>query len=82
MGLSSEFNLPIAHSIRQQILEHQKTLQTNKRSNYMRSMMYPDEEDQFQGYKIRLCETPLFIESGAKNKFNQSKYTELIKFLN
>ena len=32
LGLSSEFKLPIAHSIRQQILEHQKVLHSNKRS--------------------------------------------------
>lgn len=54
MGLSTEFRLPIAHSIRQQILEHQKILHTDKRNQYVRSLLYQEDEQLSDSSKIRL----------------------------
>mmetsp|Transcript_12083 Transcript_12083/g.10686 ORF Transcript_12083/g.10686 Transcript_12083/m.10686 type:complete len:108 (+) Transcript_12083:668-991(+) len=73
MGLSSEFLLPIAHSIRQQIFEHQKVLHTDKRSHYIRNVLYNEDEEMTDDSKIRQCNTPLYIESGAPSRSSEQK---------
>ena len=70
MGLSSEFLLPISHAIRQQILEHQKILHTDKRSHYVRSLLYQEDENLVEGSKLRLCNTPLQVETGPQSRSN------------
>lgn len=63
MGLGSEFLLPIAHSIYQQILEHQRILHTDKRTHYAHSMMYgTDEMEDVPSTNVRLCNTPLIVD--------------------
>ena len=68
MGLGSEFLLPITHTILQQILEHQKVIHTNKRSSYVRNLLYQEEENYDEGSKIRLCNTPLQVFQGSSKQ--------------
>jgi len=70
MGINSEFLLPIAHSIRMQILDHQKMLHTDKRSQYMFSLLYPDEQNYIEGSRLRECNTPLQTEIVPPGKSN------------
>lgn len=65
--------LPIAHSIRQQIFEHQKVLHTDKRSHYVRSLLYNEDEDMEDDSKLRLCTTPLYVEGGPQSRSSENK---------
>ena len=53
LGLSTEFLLPISHSIRKQVLEHQKQLQVDRRFNYHKEPEFTSET------VLRQCATPL-----------------------
>lgn len=76
MGLTSEFLLPISHSIRTQILEYQKQLHTDKRSQYVRSLLIEENEDIIDGSKLRLCDTPLIVENGPQNRKSVERTTQ------
>jgi SWI/SNF-related matrix-associated actin-dependent regulator of chromatin subfamily B protein 1 len=73
LGLSSEFMLPISHSIRQQVLEHKKVLHTDKRNQYVRSLLYQEDENEIDGTKLRMCNTPLQSEPGPSNRSTVQK---------
>ena len=73
LGLSSEYFLPAAHSIRQQIFDHQKVIHTDKRSQLLRTMLNGEDENIAEDSKIRLCNTPLFVERGPPSRTSDQK---------
>jgi SWI/SNF-related matrix-associated actin-dependent regulator of chromatin subfamily B member 1 len=73
MGLNADFLLPISHSIRQQILDHQKILHTDKRSQYLFNLLHHEGENELSGTFLRLCNTPLQVEPGIQGRSTVQK---------